>query len=247
MNNQYPKEFLDLLNSVQKKRPRTVIQHILEHGYVTTEELKNDYGYNHPPRAARDVRELGIPLVTFQTKDSEGRSIGAYKFGDPRGATNLLSKTSGRTTLSKMLKQALVEKYGARCFVYCESMDESLLQVDHRIPYEIAGEQDEGEIDTFMLLSPSANRSKSWSCEHCENWERKDKQFCKKCFWAYPDDYEHIAGKDEKAVMVVFQKDEAGDYNQLVEISGKSRMQDTIKGIVHHFLNIDKSLDEDSK
>jgi hypothetical protein len=120
------------------------------------------------------VRELGIPLVTFQTKDSEGRSIGAYKFGNPNDATNPVSKSSGRTALSKALKQALIEKYGARCFIYYEPMEESILQVDHRIPYEVAGEHDEGDIEAFMLLSPSANRAKSWTCEHCENWERKD-------------------------------------------------------------------------
>lgn len=32
--NQYPKSFLDKLNSVTAKRPKTVIQFILEHGYV---------------------------------------------------------------------------------------------------------------------------------------------------------------------------------------------------------------------
>lgn len=53
----YPKEFLDMLNSVEAKRPKTVIQHILRHGFITSEELKNTYGYNHPPRAVRDVRE----------------------------------------------------------------------------------------------------------------------------------------------------------------------------------------------
>lgn len=30
---EYSKEFLDLLESVTAKRPRTVIQHILQHGY----------------------------------------------------------------------------------------------------------------------------------------------------------------------------------------------------------------------
>lgn len=65
----YPKEFLDLLNSVTAKRPRTVIQHILESGFITSEELKNKYGYNHPPRAARDVREYGIPLVTYRVAE----------------------------------------------------------------------------------------------------------------------------------------------------------------------------------
>ena len=32
----------------------------MQYGFVTTEQLKEIYGYNHPPRAARDVRELGI-------------------------------------------------------------------------------------------------------------------------------------------------------------------------------------------
>ena len=42
MMTKYPKEFLDLLESVKAKRPRTVIQHILKYGYITSEELKND-------------------------------------------------------------------------------------------------------------------------------------------------------------------------------------------------------------
>ena len=74
-----PAEFLELLESVEAKRPRTVIDHILEHGYITTEDLKERYGYNHPPRAARDVRELGIPLETFRTTAADGRSIAAYR------------------------------------------------------------------------------------------------------------------------------------------------------------------------
>ena len=91
-------------------------------------------------------------------------------------------------------------------------MDENLLQVDHRIPCEIAGEQDEQNIERYMLLSPSANRAKSWTCEHCENWERKDNEFCVRCFWAYPENYEHIAGKYQKVISIVFTGDEIEDY-----------------------------------
>lgn len=58
--NELPPEFIARCEAVTAKRPRTVIDHILTHGYVTTEELKEQYGYNHPPRAARDVREQGI-------------------------------------------------------------------------------------------------------------------------------------------------------------------------------------------
>jgi hypothetical protein len=59
-----------------------------------------------------------------------------------------------------------------------EETDERLLQIDHRIPYEVGGDGDESELnpEEFMLLSGSANRAKSWSCEHCENWNTlKDK------------------------------------------------------------------------
>ena len=234
--NDYPKEFLDLLDSVSDKRPRTVIQHILKNGYITTQELKDDYGYNHPPRAARDVRELGIPLVTYRVPGPDGRKIAAYKFGDPNEAKNMLSKASGRTFLSKALKQALVEKYGPKCFIYLETMDENILQVDHRVPYEIGGEQDEKDLDCFMLLSPSANRAKSWTCEHCINWETKDAEFCLSCFWARPEKYDHVAGRLEKVVSIIFSGNEIDDYNKLIELAGEESAQETIKRIIHERL-----------
>jgi len=76
----YPEEFIQLLKSIEAKRPKTVIQHILEYGQITTEELKDTYGYNHPPRAIRDVREQGIPIKTFRVTGSDGRKIAAYKY-----------------------------------------------------------------------------------------------------------------------------------------------------------------------
>lgn len=232
----FPKEFLDLLQSVTAKRPKTVIQHILKHGHITSQELKDIYGYDHPPRAIRDVREQNIPLITYRVPGNNGRSIAAYKFGDPSKAGNALSKAAGRTVLSKALKQALIEKYGAKCFVYLEEMDESVLQVDHRIPYEIGGEHNEKDIEYFMLLSPSANRAKSWTCEHCPNWERKDYDYCMRCFWAHPEDYDHIAGKAEKVVSIIFTGDEIDDYNKPVELAGGESAQATIKKILHEHL-----------
>lgn len=232
----YPKKFLDLLESVTAKRPKTVIQHILRHGYITSEELKNTYGYNHPPRAVRDVREYGIPLVTYRVTGSDGRKIAAYKFGNPNDAKNSLSKSAGRTILSKALKSALIDKYGAKCLVYLESMDESILQVDHRVPYEIGGEHDEKDIDYYMLLSPSANRAKSWTCEHCDNWEKKDSSFCLRCFWAHPENYEHVAGKYEKIISLIFTGNEIEDYYKLIELSGEENAQNTIKRILHDHL-----------
>lgn len=78
----YPKAIINKLNAITEKRPSTVIQHILKYGFITTEELKGKYGYEHAPRAARDVRERGVNLVTYRVKATDGRSIAAYKF-DP--------------------------------------------------------------------------------------------------------------------------------------------------------------------
>lgn len=232
---QLSKEDLDKLNSITDKRPSIVIQHIIKHGYITTEELTNNYGYEHAPRAARDVRERGVNLQTYRVKSSDGRNIAAYKFGNPIFTHNKISKVAGRTTLSQALKKALINKYGAICFVYLQPMEERLLQVDHRTPYEIGGEHDDS-IDYYMLLSPSANRAKSWTCEHCQNWNIKDIEFCNKCFWAHPENYTHIAGKEERQIIITFTDKEIDDYNRFVELVGHARAENTIKNLISDFI-----------
>lgn len=223
------------LNSIKDKRPSIVIKHIIKHGFITTEELANDYGYEHAPRAARDVRERGVNLVTYRVKSSDGRNIAAYKFGEPVFMDNKVSKVAGRTALSSALKKALVDKYGAVCFVYLQPMEEKLLQVDHRIPYEIGGEQ-EDKIDCYMLLSPSANRAKSWTCEHCPNWVKKDVTFCSSCFWTHPENYTHIAGKEERQIIITFTDNEIEDYNKLISLVGHEQAESIIKKLISDYI-----------
>lgn len=229
------KEILTRLNAITDKRPSTVIQHIIKHGYITTEELANNYGYEHAPRAARDVRERGINLVTYRVKSSDGRNIAAYKFGDPIFVDNKISKVGGRTALSQALKKALIDKYGAICFVYLQPMEERLLQIDHRVPYEIGGEQTDN-IDCYMLLSPSANRAKSWTCEHCPNWTIKDIEFCSNCFWAHPENYSHIAGREERQIVITFSDNEIDDYNHLISLVGKEKAEEKIKELIIEYI-----------
>ena len=238
MNNEFPTEFLQLLSKVTAKRPRTVIQHILEHGYITNEELKNTYGYNHPPRAIRDVRELGIPIVTYRVADSTGRRIAAYKFGDPKDVVAIPTKAQGRSPLSKKLKEDLIRHFGTRCFIYLQEIAPELLQVDHRIPYEIGGEKDVSDIANFMLLSASANRAKSWACEHCPNWTDKDEKMCQKCFWAYPENYEHIAGKEAQVLTLVFTGNELKDYKVFHQLYKTTEgMQREIRLLIHQHIH----------
>lgn len=211
-----PDEFIKLCQKVTAKRPRTVIDHILKHGFITTQELKDKYGYNHPPRAVRDVREQGIPIETFRVEGHDGRSIAAYRFGDP--AKSRSGSLAGRTAFTRELKSALVDKCGARCAIYLERFDERELQIDHRVPYEVAGDaaSSGANPDNYMLLCGSANRAKSWSCEHCANWlEQKDPRICRNGYWAYPEDYTHIAMRSARRVDIMWTGAEVAVYDRL--------------------------------
>jgi hypothetical protein len=231
-----PADFLTLCRGVTAKRPRTVIQHILKHGHITTQELKDKYGYNHPPRAVRDVKEHGIPIEMFRVVGSDGRKIPAYKFGDPDKAR--AGQQLGRTVLSKELKRQLLEKHGASCAIYCEPFPERELQIDHRVPFEVAGDVRETKPnpDDYMLLSGSANRAKSWSCEHCVNWrEMKKPQICRNCYWAYPDSYTHVAMRPVRRADILWSEAEVTDYEKLKQQT--ARLQKNIPSYVKEIIN----------
>ena len=234
----YPSAFLKLLKSVKAKRPKTVINHILENGQITTEELKNTYGYNHPPRAIRDVREQGIPVRTFRVTGSDGRKIAAYKFGDPSEVR--ATQLSGRTAFSSNLRDALIEKYGARCNIYLEPFPVRELQIDHRIPFEITGDNGElsYDITEYMLLCASANRAKSWSGENCENWKSKETEVCKTCYWAFPESYSHIAMRDIRRLHLLWSGEEIEQYDVLEKEATKvnEEMPEYVKNVLSsHF------------
>lgn len=236
----YPAEFLKLLKSVEAKRPKTVIDHILKHGQITTEELKNIYGYNHPPRAIRDVREQGIPIQTFRVTGSDGRKIAAYKFGNPADVRS--TQLSGRTAFSSNLKDALIDKHGARCNIYHEPFPVRELQIDHRIPFEIAGDSDNlsENVEDYMLLCASANRAKSWSCENCPNWKVKEISSCQTCYWAYPESYKHIATRDIRRLDLLWVEEEIVEYETLLEEAAKKQEEppEYVKNVLrNHFKN----------
>ncbi|EHD2252822.1 hypothetical protein QUN98_003970 [Vibrio vulnificus] len=216
-------KILALAQKVTAKRAKTVIDHIIAHGSISTEELKDIYGYDHPPRAARDVRENGIPLETFKVLDKQGRKIGAYRFGDPSKIEG--HKLAGRQTFSKGLKNKLIEMYGERCAVSGIAFEGRYLQIDHRIPYEVAGDDvaEENSPDRFMLLSGAAQRQKSWECEQCPNLRGlKDQSVCGSCYWAYPENYTHAATRAIRVLNLGFSGQDATIYDHLNEESKRT-------------------------
>ena len=134
-----PRALLAKIRQVRAKRPRTVLSHILDHGHITTQELRDVYCYNHPPRAARDVRELGIPLETFRVTGEDGRRIAAYRIAPrPRTAD---ARLKGRRSFPKAFKDALIVRYGPECSICGATLHSRYLQVDHRVPYQVAGDK----------------------------------------------------------------------------------------------------------
>ncbi len=227
-------EFLARLKKITGKRARIVIDHILEYGYITTEELQETYGYNHPPRAARDVRERGIPLETFYVTSSDGRKIGAYRFGDPADVQR--DKLRGRKTFSKSFKAELLQRQANRCAICHTRYERRYLQIDHRVPYEVAGDTTgQRQITDYMLVCSTCNRAKSWSCEQCENWQnQKNAAICESCYWASPAEYEHVAMEPERRITITWQDTDVEQFDELQRQSQKTEesLQDYIKRLL---------------
>ena len=157
-NHEVDPRILALCKKVTAKRPRTVIDHILQHGHITTEEIQTLYGYDHPPRAARDVRESGVPLETFKiTSERTKRRIAAYRFGDPSNIKR--GRIGGRKAFSKPFRNVLIARYDSRDAITGEQMDARYLQIDHRVPYEVAGEAVHDEANPEIVMAAEVRRT----------------------------------------------------------------------------------------
>ncbi|MCL2167634.1 MAG: HNH endonuclease [Lentimicrobiaceae bacterium] len=202
-----------------------MINHIIKHEFITTEVLEKKYGYKHPPRAARDVREAGIPLVTFKVKSKEGKLIAAYRFGDLSQIQK--NKVEGRIAFSKKFKKKLCEQFERHCIICNAVFEERYLQIDHRIPYQVGSDvNSERKISDFMLLCSSCNRAKSWSCEHCNNWnETHDFKMCLSCYWGTPENYIHIAGKEIRRMDLQWADEEVKLYDAIKLIADKNKIE----------------------
>lgn len=214
------------ISTVTAKRARTVLDHILKHGKITTYELKQTYGYSHPPRAARDVREQGIPLTTSFETGQDGRPMAVYSI-DEEAAVGV--DRYGRRAFPKALKTALAEKQGTRCGLCGGNFPARALQIDHRVPYEIAGDEPgEAATDDFMLVCGSCNRAKSWSCEHCPNWTARDPDTCLSCMWSGLESSKHVATLPMRRLNLTWEGDDVRDYDRLV----KQATQGDVRGLV---------------
>lgn len=175
------------------KRGRVVIDEIIKEGEVSTDYLKK-VGYDHAPRAIRDVREAGIPLVTKMiTEEGTKRRYAVYTFGNPEEIEEF--KSEGRKTFPKAFKKALLDRQSNHCAICNEIYDEKFLQIDHRVPYQYSGDSSTLDVKDYMLLCAECNKKKDRATETgCKKtcFKTKDSSIIRSCFWASPENYTHI-------------------------------------------------------
>ena len=183
--------------------------------------------YEHAPRAARDVRELGFTLVTTMVKNAGGKRMAKYSL-----ALNVEAGKTGRLQLPKKDRDAVIQASGGKCQLCAATHD---LQVDHRVPYQVAGESLKGTIDPYMVLDGTCNRRKSWVCEHCPNLLKYKKvETCQNCYWAYPEEHTHVAMEKLRRLDVVFSGEETQAFDRFRNVAQKQgqSVRDLIKELV---------------
>ena len=202
-----------------KGRVATLLREILRNGSVTTEDLQR-LRLSEPRRARQDAIDRGFPVVRETVLSTNGRHIASYSLGSAAG---IIAGRKGRAAIPKVFRRKLLAHYGSRDAITGAVLDPGVLTVDHRVPYQIGGDEGlaEQDVSAFMLLDGSSQRSKSWSCENCPNFlVEKSPQVCLTCFWASPERYEHIATENIRRTDIVWQGADVPVHDHLREKAG---------------------------
>jgi len=165
----------------------------------------------------------GIPIETVRVPNRAGtKKIGAYRFGDPDNVER--HKTGGRQPFSKAFKKLLYERQGGKCAFSGEPLEARYLSIGHRIPYQVAGDQvaAEDRPGAFMLIALGLQRMKSWSCENCRNGkEIRDITICDACYWANPENDQHIAMEQRRRIDITWVGPEITAYDILAKAAAR--------------------------
>ncbi|ACU58144.1 HNH endonuclease [Chitinophaga pinensis] len=195
------KQWLEALLLTLPKRPRTVLSVLLEKGQVSTYEL-GLMGYDQPPRAAQDLKEAGVKLATTAGKHpNTGARMVIYSLADDQSSSVALG---GRIAFPKAFRQSIEKRDNFKCVLCNTQYSPRYLQIDHKIPYIVGGDEQVLNINEFQLLCGSHQRMKSWECEHCPNRDAKSEEICSTCYWASPGNYTHVATQYIKVVSLKF-------------------------------------------
>src|SRR5262249_222068 len=106
-----------------------------------------------------------------------------------------------------------------------------------------AGESATPEVTEYMPLCGSCNRAKSWSCEHCDNWlERKDPAICATCYWASPEDYDHVAMRQMRRLDVDWEGEGVAEFDAVANAAEEKQeaMPEFVKTVLRRAFGREK-------
>lgn len=192
----YSPEFVEWARKQEMSlRARKALDFLLERGDVTTGDLKAA-GYDHPPRAVRDLKDAGF-VVVGKLVTVDGVRMSRYTLVD-----SMTENFAQRKPIPNASRQKLFKDHGYRCAVCGGVFIMRMLQVDHRVPFHVGGDPEIFDMKDFMPLCGSDNRAKSMSCETCPNWELRNIETCMTCYWHDPENYQHVATVDERRLTI---------------------------------------------
>lgn len=140
--------------------------------------------------------------------------------------------------IPKAIRDHLLDQHHNQCVICGEAYPQQFLQIDHRIPYAIIGDIPDPTPTDYLLLCRACNRAKSWTCEHCPNFQTQDPTLCLSCYWANPRAYQHIATRALRRVELVWTEDDAAIFDALyykADIAGVA-LHSYLKAILERFL-----------
>lgn len=217
-NSEYSDDFVAWVTGLDmSKRARTALDILLQRGSVTTKELQ-ELGYDHPPRAMADLKDAGVPFISTMV-NVDGVRMSRYTL-----LNEIRDSVAVRKPIPKAFRESLFAEYHKRCEVCGGQYENRYLQADHRVPFRIGGDParfDQAALRLFMPLCSADNRGKSWSCEHCPNWDAKDVGVCQSCFWAYPTSYTHVATVEERRLSLIFRGQQVDQYEDVAEAAAQ--------------------------
>lgn len=190
---------------------------MLSNGALTSSEMLS-FGHMHPARVIGDVRDQGIPVKTT-TIFEQGKRYASYTLGKARDINRV--KFGGRKAIPSYIKDMLVARSGMRCQLSEATLENTDLEVDHRIPFALAGEPVHPKCPTnYMLLSRSMQMKKSKECAGCPNLKKlKSVDNCKECYWASPEHYTHTAMRQEQVTNINWTDEDAISLAKIRELA----------------------------
>jgi hypothetical protein len=211
---------IEVLDFMGKRPLQGLITLLKNHpGWTSGKEIK--ISYDHSPRVLADLKDYGIPILAESRATRDDSKSHHYRLG--RKENILRQPLKGRSALRKAIKRELLTKFGNRDSFTQIEFPESSLQIDHRIPFRVSGDNPENlVVDRFMLLSASSQRAKAMACKRCRNMSEGVLGHCRSCYWASPEGYDHVELTKAKITIIVWNEEDEDLLSSLTLSSARN-------------------------